>query len=74
VSVRTVDVAEHFVGDRTGLVLKECAVFGQHREVSEAIVPCHDHLMRRVKAALRGSFDVRYSLKATDYWGTANCR
>jgi hypothetical protein len=31
--------AEDLIGDRTGLVLKSCAVFGQHREVSEAVVP-----------------------------------
>jgi hypothetical protein len=31
--------AEDFIGDRTGLVLKKYAVFGQHREASETVVP-----------------------------------
>jgi hypothetical protein len=31
--------AEDFIGDRTWLVLKECTVFGQHREASESVVP-----------------------------------
>jgi len=42
--------AEHFIGDRTGLVLKKYAVFGQHREFSEAVVPIVT--MRRVKVGL----------------------
>jgi hypothetical protein len=35
----TIHFAEDFIGDRTGLVLKKCAVFGQHREASETVVP-----------------------------------
>ena len=31
--------AEDFIWDRTGLVLKKCAVFGQHHEASETVVP-----------------------------------
>jgi len=31
--------AEDFIADRTGLVLKKCTVFGQHREASETVVP-----------------------------------
>ena len=29
---------ENFIGDGTGLVLKKCTVFGQHREASESVV------------------------------------
>jgi hypothetical protein len=31
--------AKDFIRDRTGLVLKKYAVFGQHREASETVVP-----------------------------------
>jgi hypothetical protein len=34
-----IHLAQHFIGDRTGLIFKKCAVFGQHREASEAVVP-----------------------------------
>jgi hypothetical protein len=34
-----IHLAEDFIRDRTGLVLKKCAVFGQHREASEGVVP-----------------------------------
>jgi hypothetical protein len=37
--VGAVHFAEDFIGDRTRLVLKKCAVFGQHREASETVVP-----------------------------------
>ena len=33
-----IHLAEHFIGDRTGLVLKKYAVFWQHREFSKAVV------------------------------------
>jgi hypothetical protein len=31
--------AEDFIRDRTGLVLKKYAVFGQHLQASETVVP-----------------------------------
>jgi hypothetical protein len=34
-----IHLAEDFIRDRTRLVLKKCAVFGQHREASEGVVP-----------------------------------
>jgi hypothetical protein len=34
-----IHLAEDFIRDRTGLVLKKCAVFGQRREASEGFVP-----------------------------------
>jgi hypothetical protein len=35
--VGAVHFAEDFIRDRTRLVLKKCAVFGQHREASETV-------------------------------------
>jgi len=32
-----IHLAQRFIGDRTGFVLKKYAVFGQHREVSEMV-------------------------------------
>ena len=32
-----IHLAQHLVGNRTGFVLKEYALFGKHREVSEAV-------------------------------------
>jgi hypothetical protein len=34
-----IHLAEDFIGDRTGLVLKKYAVFGQHREASQKMFP-----------------------------------
>ncbi len=33
-----IDLAKHLIGDRAAFVLKKYSVFGQHREVSEAVV------------------------------------
>jgi hypothetical protein len=38
--------AEDFIRDGTGLVLKKCTVFGQHRETSESVV-----LMKTIRCA-----------------------
>jgi hypothetical protein len=37
--ISAIHFAEDFIGDRTRLVLKKRAVFGQHRETSEKVVP-----------------------------------
>ncbi len=48
----TIHLAERFVGDGTRLVLKKYAVFGQHRDLSDAGVPVNEHPMRRVNLEL----------------------
>ena len=45
-----IHLAERFIGDRTGLVLKKYAVFGQHRESSKAAFSIVT--MRRLKVGL----------------------
>ena len=47
-----IHLAERFVGDGTGFVLKKYAVFGQHRDLSDAVVPASEHPMRRVNVEL----------------------